>query len=66
MEDIGYVSINSTTTGRIHFEHSFKKSLGAKILKICSLDECGYVITKAAPGTLTTAKRSIRSLVLQK
>jgi hypothetical protein len=63
MEVAGYISI-APNKNEIQVEFSLDPIEGMSNMILCSLDECGYLEAKAAPGTLTTIKRLKRSVVL--
>ncbi|KAB2329429.1 hypothetical protein [Bacillus mesophilum] len=65
LEQFGFVRIYiSGEEIELIFSQS-EEDEGMMPLYICSVDECSFVITKAAPGTLRSAKRIIERVVLQ-
>jgi hypothetical protein len=61
MESLGFIPMNGESLFVIEVIHKTEQTspLGLDI-KVCSFDECGYSEMKAAPGTLSEAKRIIR------
>lgn len=65
MEYLGTISLKNNEPLTFHMEDFLNpKNKGIQIY-VCSLDECGHTEFRAAPGTLSMAKREIRKRFYQ-
>lgn len=65
MEKVGFVSIFPTEHGDISMDFFYEEVQSSHVVLMCSLEVCGTIETKAAPGTMNAIKRHLKCVVLQ-